>query len=81
MNGEPLHFVGEMKFKITIEGRTTIIGAWVTNEIQMGQLILASGVVEDLNLQLCNIPHVLSFSSHAEDTDTIKDPRGSSPVT
>ena len=43
-NGEPLHFFGEMTFKITIEGRTTTIGAWVTNEIQTGQLILASGV-------------------------------------
>ena len=60
-NGEPLHFMGEMTFKITIEGRTTTVSAWVTNEIQTGQLILGSGVLEDLNLQLYNIPDILSF--------------------
>ena len=65
--------------KITIEGRTKTVSAWVTNEIQTGQLILGSGVLEDLNLQLYDIPDILSLSGHAE--DTIKDPRASSPVT
>ena len=80
-NGEPLHFIGEITFKITIEGRTMTVSAWVTNEIKMGQLILGSRVPEDLNLQLYNIPDVLSFRGHAEDTVSIKDPRGCSPVT
>ena len=57
------------------------MSAWVTNEIEMGQLILGSGVPEDLNLHLYDIPNLLSFSGHAEDTDTIKDPQGCSPVT
>ena len=80
-NGETLHFVGEMTFKITIEGRTTTVSAWVTNEIRTGQLIQGSRVLEDLNLQLYDVPDILSPSGHAEDTDTIKDPHGSSPVT
>ena len=77
-NGQPLNFVGEMTFKITVEERTTSVSAWVTNKIQPGQLILGSGVMEDLGLQLYN---VLSLSGHAEDTRTLRDPRGSSPVT
>ena len=80
-NGEPLHFVGDMTFKIIIEGRSTTMSAWVTNGIEPGQLILGSGIPEDLGLQLHNISDVISPSSHTEDTDTIKDPRGSSPVT
>ena len=40
-----------------------------------------TGVLEDLNLQLHDIPDLLNFSGHAEDTDTIRDPRGCSPVT
>ena len=79
--GEPLHFMGEMTFKITIEKRTTTVSAWVMNDIPTGQLILGSGVLEALNLPLYNIPDILSHSGHAEDTDTIKDPRGCSPVT
>ena len=80
-NGQPLHFVGEMTFKITIEERTTTINAWVTNDIQPGQLVLGSGVLEDLGLQLYDIPDILSLSGHAEDTRTMRDPHGSSPVT
>ena len=80
-NDEPLHFIGEMSFKIRIEGQTTTLSAWVTNEIEMGQLILGTGILEDLNLQLHDIPDLLNFSGHAEDTDTIRDPRGCSPVT
>ena len=57
------------------------MSAWVTNEIEPGQLILGSDILEDLSLQLYNISDVLSPSGHAEDTDIIKDPRGSSPVT
>ena len=79
-NGKPLHFVGEMTFKITIEGRTTTLSAGVTNEILTRQLIVGKGVLEDLNLQLYNIPDILSFCGHAEDTETIKDLHGSSPV-
>jgi hypothetical protein len=79
--GEPLHFMGEMTFKITIEKRTSTVSAWVTNEIPTGQLILGSRVLEDLNLPLYDIPDILSHSGHAGDTDTIKDPRGCSPVT
>ena len=80
-NGEPLHFMGEVTFKINISGRVTTVGAWVTNEIPPGQLILGSGVLKDLNLLLQDIPNILSHSSNAEDKDTIKDPHGSSPVT
>ena len=80
-NGEPLHFVGEMTFKVIIEGQSTNMSAWVTNNIEPGQLIMDSDIPEDLGLQLYNISDVLSPSGHAEDTDTIKDPRGSSPVT
>ena len=80
-NGQPLHFVGEMTFKITINERTTTVSAWVTNDIQPGQLILGSGILEDLGLQLYDIPDILSPSGHVEDTRTMRDPRGSSPVT
>ena len=80
-NGEPLHLIGEMTFKVVIEGQSTNMSAWVTNDIEPGQLILGSDIPEDLGLQLYNIPDVLSPSGHAESTDTIKDPRGSSPVT
>ena len=80
-NGEPLHFMGEVTFKINILGRVTTVSAWVTNEIPPGQLILGSGVLKDLNLLLQDIPNILSHSSNAEDKDTIKDPHGSSPVT
>ena len=80
-NGEPLHFMGEVTFKMNILNRVITVSAWVTNEIPPGQLILGSGVLEDLNLPLQDIPDILSHSGHAEDTDTIKDPRGSSPVT
>ena len=80
-NGEPLHFMGEVTFKINILNRVTTVSAWVTNEIPPGQLILGSGVLEDLNLTLQDIPDILSHSGRAEDTDTTKDPHGSSPVT
>ena len=80
-NGEPLHFIGEMTFRIVIEGESTVMSAWVTNDIEPGQLILGSDVPEDLGLQLYNIPDTSSPSGHAEDTTTIKDPRGSAPVT
>ena len=70
-----------MTFKVTIEGRTTSISTWVTNEIQKGQLILGSGVLEDLDLQLYDVPDILSLSGHAEDTRTLRNPCGSSPVT
>ena len=73
--------MGEVSFKISILNRVTTVSGWVTNEIPPGQLILGSGVLEDLNLPLQDIPDLLSRSGHAEDTDTIKDPRGCSPVT
>jgi hypothetical protein len=73
--------VGEVTFKVTIEGRTTSVSTWVTNEIQKGQLILGSGVLEDLDLQLYDVPDILSLSGHAEDTRTLRNPCGSSPVT
>ena len=50
-NGEPLHFTGEMTFKVIIEGQSTTMSAWVTNDIEPGQLILGSDVPEDLGLQ------------------------------
>ena len=31
-NGEPLHFIGEMTFRIVIEGESTVMSAWVTND-------------------------------------------------
>ena len=80
-NGEPLHFIGEMTFRIVIEGESTVMSAWVTNDIEPGQLILGSDVPEDIGLQLYSIPDTSSPSGHAEDTITIKDPRGSVPVT
>ena len=57
------------------------MSAWVTNDIEPGQLILDSDVPEDLGLQLYSIPDTSSPSGHAEDTNTIKDPRGGSPIT
>jgi hypothetical protein len=80
-NGDQIHFMGEVTFKINILNRVTTVSAWVTNEIPPGQLILGSGVLEDLNLTLKDLPDILSHSGRAEDTDTIKDPHGSSPVT
>ena len=80
-NSEPHHFIGEMTFKVIIEGQSTNMSAWVTNDIEPGQLILGSDVPEDLGLQLYDISDVLSPSGHTMDTNTVKDPRGSSPVT
>lgn len=80
-NGQPLHFVREMTFKITIEDRTTTVSTWVRNDIQPGQLVLGFGVLEDLGFQLYDILDILSVSGHAEDTRTLKDPHGSSLVT
>ena len=51
------------------------------NKIQKGQLILDLGVMEDLDLQLHNVPNILSLSGHAEYTRTLQNPCGSSPVT
>ena len=80
-NGDQIHFMGEVTFKINILNRVTTVSAWVTSEIPPGQLILGSGVLEDLNLTLEDIPDISSHSGRAVDTDTIKDPHGSSPVT
>ena len=55
-NGEPLHFMGEVSFKIVIEGESTVMSAWVTNDIEPGLLSLGSDISEDLGLQLYNIP-------------------------
>ena len=51
-NGEPLHFMGEVSFRIMIEGESTMMSAWVTDDIEPGLLILGTDVVEDLGLQL-----------------------------
>ena len=80
-NGDQINFMGEVTFKTNILDRVTTVNAWVTNEIPPGSLILGYGVLEDLNFTLQDIPDILSHSSHAEDTNTIKDPHGSSPVT
>ena len=80
-NGEPLHFVGEVSFRITIEGESTMMSAWVTDDIEPGLLTLGTDVIEDLGLQLHDIPDTSTPSGHAEDTATIKDPRGGAPVT
>ena len=81
VNGDQINFMGEVTFKTNILDRVTTVNAWVTNEIPPGSLILGYGVLEDLNFTLQDIPDILSHSGHAEDTDTIKDPHGSSPVT
>ena len=80
-NGEPLHFVGEVSFRIMIGEESTMMSAWVTNDIEPGLLILGTEVVEDIGLQLHDIPDTSTPSGHAEDTATIKDPRGGAPVT
>ena len=80
-NGDQINFMGEVTFKTNILDRVTTVNAWVTNEIPPGSLILGYGVLEDLNFTLLDIPDILSHSGRAEDTDTIKDPHGSSPVT
>jgi hypothetical protein len=80
-NGEPLHFVGEVSFRIMIGEESTIMSAWVTNDIEPGVLILGTEVMEDIGLQLHDIPDTSNPSGHAEDTATIKDPRGGAPVT
>ena len=80
-NGDQINFMGEVMFKINILEWVTTVSAWVTNEIPPGSLILGYGVLEDLNFTLQDIPDILSHSGHAEDTDTIKGPHGSSPVT
>ena len=33
-NGESLHFIGEVSFRIVIEGESTMMSAWVTNDIE-----------------------------------------------
>ena len=80
-NGEPLHFMGEVSFRIVIEGESTIMSAWVTNDIEPRLLILGKDIPEDLGLLLYDIPDTSSPSGHAEDMATIKDPRGSAPMT
>ena len=80
-NDEPLHFVGEVSFRIMIEGESTMMSAWVIDDIEPGLLILGTDVKEDLGLQLYDIPDTSTPSGHAEDTTTIKDPRGGAPVT
>ena len=80
-NGEQINFMGEVTFKINILERVTTVSAWVTNELPPGSLILGYGVLEDLNFTLDEIPDILSRSGYAEDTNTIKDPHGCSPVT
>ena len=80
-NDEPLHFIGEVSFRIVIEGESTVVSAWVTNDINPRQLTLGSDVLEDLVLQLYNIPNTSNPSGHAKDTASIKDPRGGAPVT
>ena len=60
-NGDQIHFMGEVTFKINILNRVTTVSAWVTSKIPPGQLILGSDI--------------LSHSGRAEDTDTIKDER------
>ena len=81
VNGDQIRSMGEVTFKINILEQVTTVSAWVTHEIPPGSLILGYGVLEDLNFTLQDIPDILSHSGHAEDTDTIKDPHGSSPVT
>ena len=80
-NGETLHFIGEVSFRIVVEGQSSMMSAWVTNDIEPGLLALGSDIPEDLGLQLYDIPDASTPSGHAEDTATIKDPRGGAPVT
>ena len=80
-NGEPIHCSGEVTFNVTIEDKTTSVSAWVTNDIHGGQLILGSGVMEDLGLQLHKIPDTSNPNGHARDTRTVRSPGGSSAVT
>ena len=80
-NGEPIYCSGEVTFNVTIEDKTTSVSAWVTNDIHGGQLILGSGVMEDLGLQLQKIPDISNPNGHARDTGTVRSPGGSSVVT
>ena len=80
-NGEPIHCSGEVTFNVTIEDKTTSVSAWVTSDIHGGQLILGSGVMEDLGLQLHRIQDTSNPNGHARDTRTVRSPDGSSAVT
>ena len=68
-------------FNVTIEDKTTSVSAWVTSDIHGGQLILGSGVMEDLGLQLHRIQDTSNPNGHARDTRTVRSPDGSSAVT
>ena len=72
-NGHPLNCSGEVTFNVTIDGRTTSVSAWVTSDVQKGQLVIGSGTMEDLDLQLQDV--------HAQDTRIKINPSGSSAIT
>ena len=79
--GQPIHCSGEVTFCVTIASKSTSMGAWTTTDIQSGQLIIGSGVMEDLNLELRDVPDDLSPGNYAQDERTLRNPCGSSAVT
>ena len=72
-NGHPLNCSGEVTFNVTIDGRTTSVSAWVTSDVQKGTMVIGSGTMEDLDLQLQDV--------HAQDTRIKINPSASSAIT
>ena len=71
--GQPLNCSGEVTFNATIGGKTGSVSAWVTPDVEDGTLVIGSGTLEDLGLQLQDIP--------AQDVRIRANPSGSSAVT
>ena len=72
-HGHPVYCSGEVTFNATIGGKTVSVSAWVTPDVQDGTLVIGSGTLEDLGLQLQDIP--------AQDARIRANPSGSSAVT
>ena len=78
---QPLHSSGEVTFNITIVERTTSVTTWMTNAIKRGQLIIGSGMMEDLGLRLLHVPDYSNPRGHAQETSTVRIPGGGSALT
>ena len=79
-DGQLIHCSGMVTFNVTIAGRTTSVTAWVTNAIGGGQLIIGSGVMEDLDLHLQDVPDDSNPRGHAQETRTVRMPGGGPAV-
>ena len=71
--GKSLNCSGEVTFNVTMGGKIGSVSAWITPDIPNGALVIGSGTLEDLGLQLQDIP--------ATDVRIRANPCGSSPVT